>query len=166
LQVNARQCNSRNSWKDDLTPHPPDRRKASGLRMSLPYGSLGLAGWPGTAVRVAGCETGGGGVASKPSEVKQEQGVRHRGATRSPGRLRNAVLPLDAEDIAMARLQAHLRNSETIQLPTRSRAAALSRTWVRLPEAMLRRVRDRARHSGLSLSDIVEAALTRYLKAP
>jgi hypothetical protein len=105
-------------------------------------------------------------VASKPSEVKREHGVPQRRAAGSSGRPRNAVLPLDAEDIAMARLQAHLRKTETIQLPTRARAEALSRTWVRLPDAMLRRARDRARHNGVSLSDIVEAALTRYLKAP
>jgi hypothetical protein len=104
-------------------------------------------------------------VAGKPLKVKREHGVPQRRAVESSGRRRNAVLPLDAEDVAMARLQAHLRKSETIQRPVRTRAAALSRTWVSLPVDILRRVRDRARHSGVSLSDIVETALTRYLKA-
>lgn len=105
-------------------------------------------------------------MASKPSAGKRGHGVPERRAAGFSGRLRNAVLPLDAEDIAMARLQAHLRRTETIQGPARSRAAVLARTWVRLPGEMLQRLRDRARHTGLSPSDIVEAALARYLKAP
>ena len=90
--------------------------------------------------------------------------MSQRRAAASSGRLRNAVLSLDAEDIAMARLQAQLRRTETIQLP--ARAAAPARTWVRLPGEMLQRLRDRARHTGMSLSDMVEAALARYLMAP
>ena len=111
-------------------------------------------------------ETRGSDVASKPSGVRTGGGVFQRRAAASSGRLRNAVPSLDAEDIAMARLQAQLRRTETIQMPARSRAAEPARTWVRLPGEVLQRLRDRARHSGMSLSDIVEAALVRYLKAP
>jgi hypothetical protein len=40
----------------------------------------------------------------------------------------------------------------------------LARTTVRLPDEMLLRLRDRARRAGLSVSEVVEAALARYLK--
>lgn len=105
-------------------------------------------------------------MASKPSVVRRGRGAFPRRTAASSGRLRNAVLSLDAEDIALARLQAQLRRTETIQLPARSRTAASARTWVRLPGEMLQRLRDRARRTGVSLSDIMEAALARYLKAP
>lgn len=111
-------------------------------------------------------ETGNRDVTSKPSARRRGRAVPERQATASSGRLRNAVLSMDAEDIAMARLQAHLRRTETIQVPARPRAPMQSRTWVQLPGEMLQRLRDRARHAGVSLSDIVEAALARYLKTP
>ena len=73
---------------------------------------------------------------------------------------------MDAEDIAMARLQAQLRRTETIQMPARARAGSSARTWVRLSGEVLQRLRDRARKTGVGLSDIMEAALARYLKVP
>jgi hypothetical protein len=76
------------------------------------------------------------------------------------------VVPLDAEDIAMARLQAHLRKAEAIRAPGRRRDAQLSRTILRLPREMLQRVRERARREQVSMSDVVEAALERYLRSP
>jgi predicted DNA binding CopG/RHH family protein len=73
------------------------------------------------------------------------------------------VVPLDAEDIAMARLQAHLRKTETIRVPSRRRTP-LSRTTLRLPREMLQRVRDQARREGATISKVVEVALERYLR--
>ena len=102
-------------------------------------------------------------MANKPPAMKRG-GVAPDRRTASSGRLRNAGVSPDAEDIAMARLQAHLRRSETIQAPVRSRAMILARTTVRLPDEMLLRLRDRARRAGLSVSEVVEAALARYLK--
>lgn len=76
------------------------------------------------------------------------------------------MVPLDAEDIALARLQAHLREAETIQVSPRSPADSVARTTVRLPARMLQRARDRAAREGLRLSELVEVALARYLKSP
>jgi hypothetical protein len=81
------------------------------------------------------------------------------------GRPTETVVPLDAEDIAMARLQAHLRKTEAIRAPSRG-VATLSRTTVRLPREMLQQVRNRARREGVTVSDIVEVALKRYLRTP
>ncbi len=78
-------------------------------------------------------------------------------------RLRDAVVPLDAEDIALARLQAHLRKAETIQTATRP-AASLRRTAVRLPAALLARLRERAKRDGATPSEVVEKALLRFLR--
>lgn len=74
------------------------------------------------------------------------------------------MVPLDAEDIAMARLQARLRQAEAMQVPRRPGDAALTRTTVRLPREMLRRVRDRARRDGVTVSEVLEMALGRFLE--
>jgi hypothetical protein len=63
----------------------------------------------------------------------------------------------------MARLQAHLRKAEAIRAPSRPRDA-LGRTTVRLPQETLQQVRDRARREGGTVSDVVAAALRRYLR--
>jgi len=84
----------------------------------------------------------------------------------SPRRLRAPVVPIDAEDIAMARLQAHLRKTEAIRGPQRPGVTPLTRTTVRLSQEMLQHVRDRARREGATVSKIVEAALERYLRLP
>ena len=76
------------------------------------------------------------------------------------------VVPLDAEDIAMARLQAHMRKAEAIRAPNRRRDADLSRTTLRLPREMLQRVRELARREQVSISEVVEASLERYLRSP
>lgn len=86
-----------------------------------------------------------------------------RPSTRRPN---GPVVPLDAEDIAMARLQAHLRKAEAIRAPGRRRDALLSRTTLRLPREILQRVRERARREQVSMSEVVEAALERYLRSP
>jgi hypothetical protein len=70
--------------------------------------------------------------------------------------------PLDAEDIALARLQAELRKREAVPAPPR--AAGRGRTTIRLPHAMLARLRARARRDRTTLSQVVEAALERHLK--
>jgi len=75
------------------------------------------------------------------------------------------VVPLDAEDIAMARLQVHLRKAEAIRAPNRRRGTPLSRTTLRLPREMLQQVRDRARRQGATISEVVEVALERYLRS-
>lgn len=79
-------------------------------------------------------------------------------------RLRDAVVSLDAEDIALARLQAHLRKAEAIQTVTRP-DVALRRTTVRLPAALLARLRERATRDGATPSDVVEKALLRFLRS-
>ncbi len=79
-------------------------------------------------------------------------------------RARAAVATLDAEDIALARLQAQLRKSEAVHLPSAPRRPSRGRTTISLPVEMLRRLRERARREGLSLSQIVEAALAQHLK--
>jgi len=90
-----------------------------------------------------------------------------RGGKKTPHPRRpGPVVPLDAEDIAMARLQAHLRKAEAIQLPGRRRVTTPARTTLRLPREMLNRVRDRARREGATISEVVEAALERYLQSP
>jgi len=92
--------------------------------------------------------------------------------TPQPGRsgrarqLKSLVVPLDAEDIAMARLQAHLRKAEAIRAPIRPGGTPLSRTTLRLPREMLQQVRDQARREGTSVSEVVEVALERYLRSP
>ena len=88
-------------------------------------------------------------------------------STRRPAldsRLRDAVASLDAEDIAMARLQAQVRRTETIQAPTRADAARPRRTTVQLPDALVTRLRDRARRDSTSASTVVERALERFLR--
>ena len=79
--------------------------------------------------------------------------------------LRDVVGSLDAEDIAMARLQAQLRRSETIQAPARPTASRPRRTTVQLPDSLLARLRDRARRDGATSSAIVERALERFLRS-
>lgn len=79
--------------------------------------------------------------------------------------LRDAVGSLDAEDIAMARLQAQLRRAETIHAPAYPTASRPRRTTVQLPDALLARLRDRARRDGATASAIVERALERFLRS-
>ena len=80
-------------------------------------------------------------------------------------RLREAVVSLDAEDIALARLQAHLRRTETIHAVVPSAATAPRRTTVRLPAGLLARLRERAKRDGVTASEVVEQALERYLRS-
>jgi hypothetical protein len=104
--------------------------------------------------------------------VANKRPQRSGGKTSQPRRPAGArqpkgpVVPLDAEDIAMARLQAHLRKAETIRVPSRRGGAPLSRTTLRLPRGMLQDVRDRARREGATVSELVEIALKRYLRSP
>lgn len=111
-----------------------------------------------------------------PRDEKQRRG-RHgagretRGRRSSGGRsaaaaprLRDAVVSLDAEDIALARLQAHLRKTEAIQVATRP-ADSVRRTTVRLPATLLARLRDRAKRDGATASEVVEKALLRFLRS-
>ncbi len=76
------------------------------------------------------------------------------------------LLPVDAEDIAMARLQAQLRQTETIQASRRRANQPLwRRTTIQLPLQLLEQARDRAHRDELSVSEVVRTALERYLKA-
>jgi hypothetical protein len=75
------------------------------------------------------------------------------------------VVPLDAEDIAMARLQAHLRKTEAVRVPDRRGGTTLARTTVRLPREMIQHLRNRARRDGATVSEVVEVALERYLRS-
>jgi predicted DNA binding CopG/RHH family protein len=70
----------------------------------------------------------------------------------------------DAEDIALARLQANLRKAEAIQVPTSPTGSTDRRTTVRLPDPLLARLRERARMDGVTASQIVARALERFLR--
>lgn len=80
------------------------------------------------------------------------------------GRLTGPDITLDAEDIALARLQAHLRKTEAIH-PPGSDVDSLGRTSVRLPGDLLRRARQRARRDGRTISELVASALESFLEA-
>jgi predicted DNA binding CopG/RHH family protein len=86
------------------------------------------------------------------------------GGRRASGRL-GLVVPLDAEDIAMARLQAQLRRTEAIHAPRRAADPSVVRTTVRLPRKLLEQVKDQARREGVNPSDVVEIALERYFRS-
>ncbi len=79
-------------------------------------------------------------------------------------RPRGAVATLDAEDIALARLQAQLRKSEVVRPSAGPGKVSRGRTTISLPAETLRRLRERARREGLRLSQIVEAALAEHLR--
>jgi predicted DNA binding CopG/RHH family protein len=79
--------------------------------------------------------------------------------------LREAVVTLDAEDIALARLQAHLRRAETIQSAPRSAASTARRTTVQLPDSLLLRLRERARREGVTPSEVVRQAVENFLRS-
>ena len=96
-------------------------------------------------------------------KVKPQRASPDRGKEVS-ARLRDAIVSLDAEDIAMARLQAHLRKAEAIQIPTSRTASTDRRTTVRLPDPLLARLRERARRDGVTASQIVARALERFLR--
>ena len=73
----------------------------------------------------------------------------------------DTVPSLDAEDIALARLQAQLRRKETLaQAP----GAAVGRAMVRLPASLLARTKRRAQQEGVALSEIVQRALETFLR--
>ncbi len=100
--------------------------------------------------------------------MKKKPPVRGGPTTGQPSprgqRPRDAIATLDAEDIALARLQAQLRKSETVHSPSGSGKPSRSRTTLSLPAELIRGLRLRARREGLRPSQIVEAALTHYLK--
>ena len=100
----------------------------------------------------------------------QSKGSTRRAKAAAPrsgkgSRLRDAVVSLDAEDIAMARLQASLRRAETIQAAPRAAAPHLCRTTVRLPADLLKRGRDLAERESATFSEIVARALERLLRS-
>ena len=97
--------------------------------------------------------------------AKQRSG-RKGGRAGGGNRRAGPVVPLDAEDIAMARLQAHLRRTEAIRAPDRRGLQALTRMTLRLPRDMLGKVRARARQEGATISQVVKVALERYLSSP
>jgi hypothetical protein len=102
------------------------------------------------------------GGENTPSKGRVSAPVR-RSVTRSD--FRPAVASPDAEDIALARLQAHLRRTESLHAPTRPAASSLRRTTIRLPAALLDRLRDRARRDGMTASEVVELAVERLLRS-
>ena len=98
----------------------------------------------------------------KPRPLRGDRTATGRSArSNRPG---HALATLDAEDIALARLQAHLRKAEAVHPPSGPRKSSRGRTTISLPVEMLRRLRERARREGLRLSQIVEAALAQHLK--
>ncbi len=77
---------------------------------------------------------------------------------------RPVVATLDAEDIALARLQAQLRKSEAVHPPSAPRKPLRRRMTISLPAEMLDRLRERARRRGLRPSQVIEAAVAQHLK--
>ena len=102
------------------------------------------------------------GDKNHPSKVRDAASVR-RSVARSD--FRPTVASPDAEDIALARLQAHLRRAESLHAPPRPAVSSLRRTTVRLPAALLDRLRDRARRDGMTASEVVELAVERFLRS-
>ena len=98
------------------------------------------------------------GPRGRPAPTAARQRADH-------SRLREAVISLDAEDIALAHLQEHLRRTETIHAAVPSAAAAPRRTTVRLPAVLLARLRERAKRDGVTPSEVVEEALERLLRS-
>jgi predicted DNA binding CopG/RHH family protein len=78
--------------------------------------------------------------------------------------LGDAAVAFDAEDIALARLQAQLRKSETIQAPPLAPTVS-RRVTLRLPGPLVERLRIRARRDGLTLSDLIGKAAERFLRS-
>ncbi len=78
--------------------------------------------------------------------------------------VRDGVVFLDAEDIALARLHASLRRAEAIPAPTPAATGGLGRITVRLSEGLLDRTRDRAAREKTTVSEIVGRALERFLR--
>jgi hypothetical protein len=99
------------------------------------------------------------------TDATKREGARSARTPALESGLRDTVGSLDAEDIAMARLQAQLRRTETIQAPARPAASRPRRTTVQLPDALLTRLRDQARRDGATASAIVERALERFLRS-
>jgi predicted DNA binding CopG/RHH family protein len=83
----------------------------------------------------------------------------------SRGGLGDAAVAFDAEDIALARLQAQLRKSEAIQDPPRPAPTVSRRVTLRLPGPLVERLRIRARRDGLTLSDLIGNAAERFLRS-
>jgi hypothetical protein len=99
---------------------------------------------------------------ARPDPRRRKNGVDAPRRSDAGSRLRDAVVSLDAEDIALARLQAHLRRAETIQVPVAD--SAIGRTTVRLPQGLLKRARDRAERDGTTISEVIARALERFLR--
>ncbi len=87
------------------------------------------------------------------------------GRVAGPSQFREAVVSLDAEDIALARLQAHLRRAETIQNAPRPAVPTVRRTTVRLPDSVVRRLRERAQRESTTPSEIVRQALEKLFRS-
>ncbi len=75
--------------------------------------------------------------------------------------LSEAVPSLDAEDIALARLQAQLRRKEAL---APAQGGTLTRAMIRLPSGLLTQAKRRAQHDGVTLSEIVQRALETLLR--
>jgi len=117
-------------------------------------------GWPGQGRAIAkGISVG--------NARRREGGPRPKALQRSPrpGPARTPVVPLDAEDIALARLQAHLRKAEAMRVSALRAGPAVVRTTVQLPREIVQAVRERARRAGVTISEVVKAALAGYLKS-
>jgi hypothetical protein len=97
-----------------------------------------------------------------PRRKTAQAAVRQRAGA---ARLSEAAASPDAEDIALARLQAHLRRAETIQSSPRVPAPTVRRTTVRLPDELVVRLRKRAQREGTTPSQIVQQALEGFLRS-
>lgn len=77
----------------------------------------------------------------------------------------DSAVVLDAEDIALARLQVQLRRTEAIEASARPAASPVGRITVRLPGELLARLRRQAGRDGVSLSEAVTRAVERFLRS-
>jgi hypothetical protein len=102
--------------------------------------------------------------------VAKQDAAGKRRAVRAPRRTTamseyiGVPVILDAEDIALARLQAHLRETETIQ-PSPRPGGAVTRVTIRLPAPLATRLKTRARRDGVPISDLVARALDRFFRS-
>jgi Ribbon-helix-helix protein, copG family len=109
-------------------------------------------------------KTATGGREGAPAKGGRRSADRASRSSRGQ-QLWDAAVSLDAEDIALAHLQAHLRRTEAIQTSVRPAASDFRRTTVRLPVSLIAHLRERAKRDHTTASEVVKRALERYLRS-
>jgi hypothetical protein len=95
--------------------------------------------------------------------MKQKAGRSRERRVRSTGSVRKeAEMPLDAEDLALASLEARLRAEESrVDLDSEEVVATLT---ICVPRPLFLRLLSRAARHNIAPSRLIELALTRYLR--